>query len=516
MIAVAVFWLPPRGIFGLSGAGLVNFEIFVFTNASIFAVALFLRSTFQRLRLIEQRLLATFNSVPAAIAAVDCNGQALVANEQYLSLFPTYTIPSRDPERVTRWRGWHEDGRPLQPDEFPGSRALRGESVLPGQEMIFTDEDGGEVWTRIATVPTRALEGEVSGFVTVITDISESKAVEAALRESENRLHTLIDGIPQLVWRAAPHGGWTWASYQWGTLTGVSGEASFGDGWLEALHPEDRAAAKQAQSSASEKMQIEFECRIRHRDTGEYRWFKFRAQPLLDGGGEILEWLGTCTDVHDLRELQNRQAVLVGELQHRTRNLIGVIGSMCEMTARSSSDYAEFRSKYRTRLDALARVQGLLSRLESDDRVAFDELLKMELTALQGNETAGKVSLSGPCGVRLRSSAVQTLAMALHELTTNALKYGALGQDGAALAINWALELGHEDDELWLQIAWTETGVQMSSGELAKGSGQGRALIEKALPYQLGARTAYEFKKDGVDCTIWIPISKDQSAVGRP
>lgn len=472
------------------------------------------RAANDALRESEERLLATFESVPAAIAATDLNGKALLANQRYLAFFPSGLIPSRDPERVGRWRGWDNEGRPLQPDQYPGARALRGESVLPGQEMLYTDEDGRETWTRIANVPTRNPRGQVTGMVTVMTDISESKAIEEALRESEGRLQTLIEGIPQLVWRAAPGGGWTWSSPQWEEFTGLSRAESAGDGWMEALHPDDRAAARQAWMAASAGLHLEFDCRLLDAQTGDYRWFQTRALPVLDADGTILEWLGTCTDVHELRQLQERQRVLVGELQHRTRNLIGVVRAMCERTARSSGDFDEFREKYSDRLDAMARVQGLLSRLQPDDRITFDELIETELAALDGDETAGKVRLSGPRGVRLRSTTVQTLAMALHELTTNALKHGALGQDGARLEVTWSLADAAANDRLdngpWLCIDWRECGVIVPAAG-TEGTGEGRELIEKALPYQLGARTSYQLGPEGLDCTIQIPVSKQQA-----
>lgn len=475
------------------------------------------RDAINAIRESEARLVATFESVPAAIAAIDRNGQAVLANQRYLALFPTGMIPSRDPAQIPRWRGVDAEGRPLQPDQFPGARALRGESVLPGQEMIHTDENGRETLFWIANVPTRNADGELTGLVTVVSDISETKAVEAALRDSEERLQTLIEGIPQLVWCADPDGGWTWASPQWVELTGLSREASCGDGWIAALHPEDRAAAKQAWSDSGTAQRLEFDCRLQDAVTGDYRWFQTRAMPVLGAGGRVIEWLGTCTDVHELRQLQERQRVLVGELQHRTRNLIGVINAMCDRTARSSDDFAEFRTKYRDRLDAMARVQGLLSRLSPDDRITFDELIETELAALDGDETAGKVRTVGPRGVRLRSSTVQTLAMALHELTTNALKHGALGQDGAQLEVAWALEPQDKDDlgdnEPWLRIDWRESGVQIQGGA-GKGSGEGLELIEKSLPFQLGARTAYQLGPHGVDCTIWIPISKQHETSG--
>ncbi|MDZ7281861.1 PAS domain S-box protein [Sphingomonas sanguinis] len=207
-----------------------------------------------------------------------------------------------------------------------------------------------------------------------------------------------------------------------------------------------------------------------------------------------------------LRRSEALQRVLIAELQHRTSNLLGVVRSIAENTARGAGTLAEFRTHFDDRLDALSRVQALLSRLSEHDRVTFDSLLHAELVAMDGRTDA--VTLEGPPGVRLRSSTVHTLAMAIHELATNAIKYGALGQDGGRLAINWTLEAEGADGKPWLHIDWRESGVSMPpEREWPKGTGQGRELIERALPYQLGARTTYRLGADGVHCTIAIPVS---------
>ena len=120
----------------------------------------------------------------------------------------------------------------------------------------------------------------------------------------------------------------------------------------------------------------------------------------------------------------------------------------------------------------------------------------------------GRVRLDGPSGVKLRSSTVQTLTMALHELATNAVQYGALGQAGATLSVRWHVEAG-QDQKLWLHIDWHESGVRMQpAADAGEGIGHGRELIERALPYQLEARTGFTLGPDGLRCTISMPVSE--------
>lgn len=377
--------------------------------------------------------------------------------------------------------------------------------VHAGQHVTFEYRirraaDGAIRWMRDNDFPITNAAGDIVLIGGVGHDATK-------LREAEQRLQTLVEGIPQLVWRAINGGEWTWASPQWTEYTGQSEVDSRGWGWLEPLHPDDRDAARQAWSHALDSGGFEVEYRIRHQKQGAWRWFQTRATPVHDSAGAIVEWLGTSTDIHDLHEMQDRQKILVAELQHRTRNLMGVVHSMADKTVRSSVDLADFRVHFHDRLKALSRVQGLLSRLEEHDRVTFDELIETELSAMGGGTE--RVTIEGPVGIRLRSSMVQTLAMAIHELATNAVKYGALGGTQGRLAITWSLEPSSRDGKPWLHIDWRESGVDMPLADASpQGTGQGRELIEKALPYQLGAETSYQLTMDGVYCTISVPVSQ--------
>ncbi|WP_159090149.1 sensor histidine kinase, partial [Xanthomonas fragariae] len=234
------------------------------------------------------------------------------------------------------------------------------------------------------------------------------------------------------------------------------------------------------------------------------------TRPLRDGSDEPLGYLKIGQNVTRRRQWEDRQQVLLAELQHRTRNLMGVVRVVFNRTQRSSKNIAELALIYNDRLDALARVQGLLSRLNEGDRILFDELIDVELSAMGAIDAQGRgdrVVLDGPSGVRLRSSTVQTFALALHELATNANKYGALAQPNGRLQVRWCLL--RTSNRTRLRIEWNETGVSMPTpGVTPQGSGYGRELIERALPYQLQADTTYVLGPDGVRCTIELPVSE--------
>lgn len=278
------------------------------------------------------------------------------------------------------------------------------------------------------------------------------------------------------------------------------------DAWTARHHPDDRAGAETALHTAMDAHEeFAHEFRVVHPD-GTVRWLYGRGSFFYDDDGKPVRMVGAMVDTTERRHWKERQRILIAELQHRTRNLLGVVRSIADRTARSSPDLTGFSKRFGDRLDAMARVQGLLSRLNDVDRVTFEDLIRTELSAMEdGGE---RVRLEGPSSVRLRSSTVQTLAMAIHELATNAVKYGAIGQPQARLSVTWSLEPAGAGGKPWLHIEWRESGVDMSPGNTRPaGAGQGRELIEHALPYQLGAKTTYVLTPDGVHCTISIPVS---------
>ena len=433
-----------------------------------------------------------------------------------------YAIFATDPDgRITDW--------------LPGAEAVFGwpaaEAVGQPAAMMFTPEDrekgepekemaqareaglgpdvrwhvcknGSRVFIEGSVRPLRNDEGRLTGFLKIGQDVTERRADEVRLRESEGWLRTLIEGVPQLLWRSEPRGQWIWSSPQWQAYTGQSQEESIGLGWLDALHPEDRDAAMEAWDDAAGRGRLDVEYRVRRASDGAWRWHQTRSLPVQhpprpeqERGGT--EWLGTSTDIEELKGLQNEQSVLVAELQHRTRNLLGVMQNV----ARKSIPPSPGRDVYDARLAAVSRVQGFLGR-STAYTAPLRELVEAELQAA-GDGTSPRVLTEGPA-VELPGQGVQPLALALHELATNAVKYGALAEANPAgrLSVRWHLAEGRYGQELVL--TWQETGVAMPA-EPPSRRGYGSELITRALPYQLKAETRLEFRPDGVWCEVKLP-----------
>ncbi|CAO4165596.1 Blue-light-activated histidine kinase [Methylorubrum populi] len=347
---------------------------------------------------------------------------------------------------------------------------------------------------------------EISAWKTAQEEVLRLRdaIAQTALRESEDRFRALASLIPVLLWRSDADGQHNSANEPWLAYTGQTHVQSQGSGWLRAIHPDDRAQVREAFETGREKRHlIEVQLRIRRSD-GAYRWFLVRQAPIRDEAGQLTHWIGAAMDIHDLRELQERQAVLVAELQHRTRNLLGVVRSIAHQTMVQTGPTTRFREQFSDRLAALSRVQGLLSRSEQEP-ITLHTLIQTELDALGTGNFMDRITLGGP-PVRLRKASVQTLALALHELATNARQHGALSTEHGRLFVTWRAEAGAGDEERLL-LEWVEDGIGRQPG--AQGTapyGYGRELIERAMPYVLDARTRYELGETRLLCSIDMPL----------
>jgi two-component sensor histidine kinase len=161
------------------------------------------------LRASEARMTAMVEQMPCGVGLTDRDGRWVIAN-QIMRHFVPKQLPSRNPERTKRWRGFDANGNPLDPSQWPGARALRGETVSPGVDFIYTNDEGKEQWVRIASAPFRDANGAVVGATTVIEDVSEQKRLaemeKLLFRELQHRTNNLL-GIIQAIAQKSLSGG---------------------------------------------------------------------------------------------------------------------------------------------------------------------------------------------------------------------------------------------------------------------------------------------------------------------
>lgn len=319
-------------------------------------------------------------------------------------------------------------GRTLR-DAFPGEPEewiARFETVLrTGESVRFEYALAGR--DRILDLYAFRVDDSSQRLAVIFHDVTVRRRTDAALRDSEARLRAILEGIPQLVWRSGAGGHWTWCSPQWMAFTGQSEAEALERGWLAAVHPEDRDRVSAAWSEADRSGLLEIDHRLWNAGARDYRSVHLRATPVRDEAGRLVEWFGTATDVNDMLLLQERQQVLLHELQHRVRNILAVVRSIARRSATTSDSVEDYARHLEGRINAMARAQNVLTSAPGA-RVKLHTLIVDELQA-QGADMDRQVEVSGPA-VTLSGKAAEMLSLAIHELATNAAKYGALAVEG--------------------------------------------------------------------------------------
>ena len=223
-----------------------------------------------------------------------------------------------------------------------------------------------------------------------------------------------------------------------------------------------------------------------------------RLAPYRNGDRRAEGVVVTFLNITGLTRAETHQRVLIAELQHRTRNLLALVESVALQTLQKEPP----REAFVSRLRALGRLQGMLGKA-AVDHVDLGDIVRMEIETIAGNNPAN-VAIVGPA-VPLGLEYVQNIALAIHELTTNAVKYGALKDGQGRLDIRWRVEDVQQDQSLLL-LDWRESGLATRPDSSKRG--YGRQLIEQALAYSLRARAELLFGDDCVSCRIEMPFER--------
>ena len=341
-------------------------------------------------------------------------------------------------------------------------------------------------------------------------DFIQRIAAQEALRESEERLRLALETAHLATWdHDAATGAHVWNDEFYRIFGYEVGEIEASQAaWADRIHPDDRAAAEAVVTNADqEHADYVNEFRVLRPD-GTVRWVRARGRYLhYDGGTQ--RSIGLVEDITEARKQVATQRVLVAELQHRTRNLMAVVQAIAHQTGEHVDNFAEFEDRFHHRLQALSRVQSLLSRPD-DEPITLGALVAMEFDALGPDAIGDKINYGGP-ETPLRKSAVEMLALGIHELLTNAIKYGALASPTGRLSVNWWIDEALPDRRLVLE--WKEQGLaQLPQPADSERRGYGRRLIEEALPYSLSAETKFELSVDSLYCRISLPLAPNDAS----
>ena len=317
---------------------------------------------------------------------------------------------------------------------------------------------------------------------------AERRAVEA-LAASERRHRALTEAGAIAAWRADAAGRVT-AVEGWQALTGLdpAGAAGSAEAWLAAVAEPDRGAATAAwRRAVADGTPLDIEFRVAALSGGN-RWCRARAVPVPASG----EWIGVVEDIDGRRRAEEARMLLAREVNHRAKNMLAVVQAVVRLTR--TPDPTQFAAAVSARIAALGRAHDLLSQRDWGD-VELTELARGELAAwIEG----GRLRLEGPA-FRLTPAMVQPMAIALHELATNAAKYGALSPGSAgSVGLGWAV------NDAALRLVWEEHGGPPVAPPERRGFGT--RVIDASITDQLGGRVEREWLPEGLRCTITLPL----------
>ena len=391
----------------------------------------------------------------------------------------------------------------IHPDDVAGMRGW-AQAMLDGAERswapatrIHRAADGtgrcvicrGEVLRDPAGAPTR--------MVGVVLDITEQQQAEAALRASEARARMAIDGAGLGAWEydlALARFSW---SARMSEMFGDASEPREGVPLaevLDRLHPDDRAPAEAAlQGAAVSAADIKLELRLCTAQRG-WRWVSVHGA--VDGA-EIAR--GVAQDVTDRRMADERQRLLMREVDHRAKNALAIVLAAIRLANRD--DVETFSSAIEGRVAAMARTHELLAveRWLGTDLFALAEA-ELSPFLMQGSGAA-RATLDGP-SLLVDAQSTQALSMVLHELATNATKYGALSVTDGTLRLEWRID----DAAGLLRLRWAEQGGPVVKGE-PQDRGFGSQVIEAIVQDQLQGTLTQVWRSEGLELRIDLPLT---------
>lgn len=327
---------------------------------------------------------------------------------------------------------------------------------------------------------------------------ANQRQIEQALAEREASYRALVDVIGTVVWSTRPDGQLDECP-QWEALTGQPAEAHRGWGWLDALHPDDKAHARVVWSAALETSGIyDVEYRLRS-SSGDYLWYNSRGVPVI-ADGVASHWVGVCIDINDRKQAEEHTQLLINELNHRVKNNLATVQAIAVQTLRDTVPLPMAKKDFMARLRALARAHDVLTR-ENWESATLGEVV-MDALEPHGGEVDARYEIGGP-SIRLDAKTAISFSMALHELSTNAAKYGAFSVPTGRVRVDWQIQEGGAEPSL--RLVWRETGGPPVARPERRGFGS--KLIERGLAAELRGEVQLNFELTGVVCTIDAPLS---------
>ncbi|MBX9932229.1 MAG: PAS domain S-box protein [Methylobacterium sp.] len=390
---------------------------------------------------------------------------------------------------------WSRVARPLRRLAATGPALARGEAIPRITSPISEIRRLGDVLAD-ASLRLRTREDERDRA------LAETQRGLSALRESEARFRHMADSAPALIWMTDEQAEISFANMHFDHLFGQPASTLAEAGWDRIIHPEDMATFSELFEEAfADRRPFKAEVRVVDRD-GAVRWLRCEGVPRLDDTGVFLGYTGCNVDISDAKRAEEHLLLLIHELNHRVKNTLATVQSIASQSLRrlEGPDASAARAAFEARLIALARVHDVLTR-ENWDGAELGTVVADAIAPLHAGEgQKARFIVNGPT-LRLPPRLALSIAMALHELGTNAVKYGALSREGGTVAITWTVE---REAQTVLHLRWAERGGPPVAPPTRTGFGS--RLIERSLARELAGDVQLIFAPDGVVCLITVPM----------
>jgi len=391
---------------------------------------------------------------------------------------------------------------------FSGAKLLTDHGVRSGISLIIGPVE--KPWGILGAhsgEPHNFSADDVNFMQAVANVIGETitrQAIERAHRETAERLQIAINVARLASWEWNMEAGvTTWSEGHYTLLGYEPNSVSPGwEAWHARLHPEDAARVEEAVKEARDGTG-EFWCEYRVCPSpGVERWLEARGKFLYNMNGKPIRMFGILIDIQERKESEKAQQELLRELDHRVKNILAKVTALASQTRWGAKTVDEYVADFTGRIQAIASAHTLLStsRWTGAELAA---LLHEELDAYYNQDTKNIV-LSGP-RVTLKADDAQLLAIAFHELATNAAKYGALQAEHGRLEVSWRLDAPGENKEEQFILEWRETGVSQVAAP--QSTGFGTTVLTRLVPAQLGGDLCIEYRESGLYCRLQVPSS---------
>lgn len=399
----------------------------------------------------------------------------------------------------------------LHPDDREEAEAAVGAALDPGGNGEFDIEyrtigltDGVERWIAAKGRTFRQLDGQVR-FIGTVRDVTQRRHAEDAMRGAEASVRVALAAAELGRFDHDPSTGRRFWDARCREIFGIgAGEPDIAfDAVIAAIHPDDVAAVLAAVdrvTSPDGGGRLEIQFRATRLSDGEERWISATGATFFRDG-VCTRFLGVVADVTEAKRHEQHLRLLVNELNHRVKNSFAMVQALASQSFREIGLPAEAMQAFSGRLIALAKAHDALTR-RNWEGADLHEVLEPTI-ATHGGVEGGRFDISGP-RVRLSAKLALSISMALHELSTNALKYGALANDRGIVRVSWDVDAMSQPPRL--RLCWRESGGPPVVEPTRRGFGS--RLLERGLAAELGGAVILAYEPEGLACTMDVPLAE--------